>query len=145
MTTDAESQPTPVIKPRHETHPDCIVCGLRNPIGWKLQFQTDGDAVLLRLHLSELLQGYAGVTHGGVVATLLDAAMTHCLFAKGIEAVTGDLNIRYRYPVPVNATVTVRAWMDLPCPPLYKMKSEIILNEKVLARANARFVACESG
>ena len=95
----------------------------------------------LELHLSELLQGYSGMVHGGVIATLLDAAMTHCLFAGGIEAVTGDLNIRYRYPVPVNSTVSVHARIDASCPPLYKMKSEIVSDETVLVRAKARFVA----
>ena len=146
MTTngaDVESDAVSVAKPNHDTHPECIVCGLHNPIGWKLQFQTDGDSVFLELHLSELLQGYSGMVHGGVIATLLDAAMTHCLFAQGIEAVTGDLNIRYRHPVPINQTVRVHARLDASCPPLYKMQSEIILEEETLVRAKARFVALQ--
>ncbi|MGD9126298.1 MAG: PaaI family thioesterase [Planctomycetia bacterium] len=141
MTTDDDPDPATIAKPDHHIHPECIVCGLENPIGWKLQFQTEGESVFLKLHLSELLQGYTGIIHGGVIATLLDAAMTHCLFANGIEAVTGDLNILYRHSVPVNATVLVRAWIDDPHPPLYKMKAEITLDTKLLVRAKARFVA----
>ena len=142
MTTDTTPGSETVAKPNHRIHPECIVCGLENPIGWKLEFQTDGDAVFLDIHLSELLQGYSGIVHGGVIATLLDAAMTHCLFAQGIEAVTGDLNILYRHSVPVNATVTVRAWIADSCHTLYKMRAEIHLDEKLLVRAKARFVAC---
>lgn len=142
--TDGDPDAVAIAKPNHETHPECIVCGLHNPIGWKLQFQTDGDSVFLEFPLSELLQGYQGMVHGGVIATLLDAAMTHCLFAQGIEAVTGDLNIRYRHPVPVDRTVCVHARLGDACHPLYKMQSEIVMDDETLVRAKARFVALDS-
>lgn len=41
------------------------------------------------------LQEYEGQLHGRVISSLLDAAMTHCLFHHGIEAVTGELYVRF--------------------------------------------------
>lgn len=46
-------------------------------------------------------QGYSGTLHGGMICTLLDAAMTHCLFSLGLEGVTADLQVRFLNPVPV--------------------------------------------
>jgi acyl-coenzyme A thioesterase PaaI-like protein len=48
----------------------------------------------------EGLQGYRGILHGGVITALLDAAMANCLFLKGVEALTGDLHVRFLKPVP---------------------------------------------
>jgi acyl-CoA thioesterase FadM len=45
-----------------------------------------------------------------MVTTLLDAAMTHCLFALHEVAMTADLHVRFRAPVRVNTTATIRAW-----------------------------------
>jgi len=30
--------------------------------------------------------GYPGIVHGGIIATILDCAMTNCLLMKGISA-----------------------------------------------------------
>jgi acyl-CoA thioesterase FadM len=45
-----------------------------------------------------------------MVTTLLDAAMTHCLFALNEVAMTADLHVRFRAPVRVDTTATIRAW-----------------------------------
>ena len=37
------------------------------------------------------LEGYTGLLHGGIAAAFLDGAMTNCLFAHGIEALTAEL------------------------------------------------------
>lgn len=123
-----------------EAHPDCVVCGLQNPIGLKLDFEIDGEAVVIEWRLSELFQGYPGIAHGGVIATLLDAAMTHCLFARGVKAVTGDLRIRYRKPVPVGRTVAVRASVKDESPPLYVLVAELKQDGETLVTAEARFM-----
>jgi len=50
-------------------------------------------------------EGYSGMVHGGIIATLLDSAMTHCLLKKGISALTGRLSIRYSCPIRVGTVV----------------------------------------
>jgi len=79
--------------------------------------------------------------HGGVSAAVLDAAMTHCLFHRGIRAVTADLRVRYVKTVPLNHAVEVRAWVMDATPPLYRLKAELALNGDVLVWAQATFCA----
>ena len=70
---------------------------------------------------------------------LLDAAMTNCLFARGIPAVTGRLNIRFRHPVKLGANAVIHAWVIEQYPPLYVLKAELAQEGKVCALADAKF------
>jgi acyl-coenzyme A thioesterase PaaI-like protein len=88
----------------------------------------------------EALQGYEGMLHGGVVSMLLDGAMTHCLFHRNIEAVTGDLRVRFLRPVPCKALLDIRAWVISATPPLFRLKAELGKNQVVMAWAEATFV-----
>ena len=86
------------------------------------------------------LQGYDGILHGGVISALLDAAMTHCLWHHGVEAVTGDLRGSFVASIPCDARVEMRAWIASQLPPLYRMKSEIRCGGEIAARADAKFM-----
>jgi len=72
---------------------------------------------------------------------LLDAAMTHCLFHRGVRAVTGDLRVRYMHPVPCDETLNIKARVTEETPPLCRLQAELTLNGRVLVRAQATF--CE--
>ena len=94
----------------HKSHCNCIVCGSRNPVSLGLVFDVMADGtVSSQFRGSALMQGYDGILHGGIIAALLDASMTHCLFHLGVEAVTGTLDVRFVKPVPCDALLTVRA------------------------------------
>lgn len=86
----------------------CFGCGERNPIGLRLAFYRDGER-RIRSGFTPRIEheGYAGLTHGGIVATLLDEAMSWAVTALGWMAVTTRMELRYRRPVPVGAPVTV--------------------------------------
>jgi len=123
-------------------HAACLLCGSENPWSLGLTFASDGaGGVSTVLKADERLQGYAGMLHGGVSAAVLDAAMTNCLFHKGIRAVTADLRVRYVKAVPLNAGVVLRAWITAETPPLYRLKAELCLEKRVLVWAQATF--CE--
>lgn len=122
-------------------HDHCLLCGQRNPWSLKLAFQADADgAVRAYFDSHQRLQGYAGILHGGVIAALLDAAMTHCLFHRGVPAVTGDLHVRFVKSVSCNASLEIRAWVISSHPPLYRLKAEITHEERVMAWAEAKFM-----
>ena len=77
-------------------HSRCLLCGNLNPRSLNLSFQAAEDGgVRTRFKADTELQGYDDILHGGVIASLLDAAMTHCLFHHGVQAVTGDLHVRF--------------------------------------------------
>ncbi len=75
-----------------------------------------------------------------MTATLLDAAMTNCLFAQGCCAVTADLHIRYRLPVTSTSTCVVRAWVEHSTPPLFVLRAELTQECSVCATATAKFM-----
>jgi acyl-coenzyme A thioesterase PaaI-like protein len=125
----------------HESHRHCVVCGSDHPFGLHLDFIADDDgSVEARIECESLFQGYPGMVHGGIVSMLLDGAMTNCLFAHGQPGVTGELNVRFGYPVEPQGTAVVRAWIDESPPPFFVLKSELIQTERVCARATAKFV-----
>ena len=86
------------------------------------------------------MQGYEGIMHGGLLSALLDTAMAHCLLHENIEAMTGELNVRFIDPVAYNSTMAITAWIDSSLPPLYHLKSHIIINNKIVCKAKAKFM-----
>jgi acyl-CoA thioesterase FadM len=65
--------------------------------------------------------------------------MTNCLFAHGIEAVTGMLTVRYRHPVSTDQPVRVRAWIADGSDDLFLMASELQQAERVAVTAKGKF------
>ena len=123
-------------------HGACVMCGVNNPWSQGLSFEPDGECGVKTHFMPDLrLQGYDGMLHGGVSAALLDAAMTHCLFHRGVRAVTGDLRIRYPHPVPMGRALGLRAWVTEGRAPLFRLKSELKDGDRVLVWAQATF--CE--
>jgi uncharacterized protein (TIGR00369 family) len=121
-------------------HTYCLLCGTQNPIGLRLDFSAEEDGqVSASFKASRLLQGYNGVLHGGVISSLLDAAMTHCLFHRGIEAVTVELLVRYLRPVSIGAGLELRARITAELPLLYRLRAELKHADHVMAYARAKF------
>ena len=121
-------------------HSRCLLCGHLNPRSLNLSFQVaEKGVVRTRFLPSSALQGYEGILHGGVIASLLDTAMTHCLFHHGIRAVTGDLHVRFVQPVCCHVALEIQGWVVASHPPLHRLRGEIILGEKIVAWAEAKF------
>jgi uncharacterized protein (TIGR00369 family) len=132
-----------VISGPRNGHVNCLVCGARNPWSLGLCFEVgEADTVRARFQGHPGLQGYEGILHGGVISGLLDAAMTHCLFHHGVQAVTADLHVRFLKPVPCEALVDVKAWLISGRSPLYRVAAELIHKQQVMASAEATFMQC---
>ncbi|MDH5507214.1 MAG: PaaI family thioesterase [Anaerolineae bacterium] len=81
----------------------CFVCGLENGDGLKLEFYKDGpDSVAAEYTVPAKFQGYPGVVHGGIVATMLDeiAGRVFMIDDPNRFMYTARLTTRYRTPVP---------------------------------------------
>jgi uncharacterized protein (TIGR00369 family) len=123
------------------THPQCIVCGADNPRGLHLDFRPTADGgVEARFDCARIFEGYSHRIHGGVIAALLDGAMTNCLFAHGYVAVTAELTVRYRHPVTADCQVTVRGWIRESSRRLHRMRAELVQDGRVLVTATATFL-----
>jgi acyl-coenzyme A thioesterase PaaI-like protein len=84
----------------------CFVCGVENPSGLRMKFyQSAPGEVEAHYTASEVFQGYPGVVHGGVIASMLDEVTGRALMdppgSPTRFMVTAQLSIRYRKPVPV--------------------------------------------
>jgi len=134
-------------EPGRVQHRLCFACGSANPHGLGLRFEPlDADGVVARCTLEERFQGYAGVVQGGIVSLLLDAAMTNCLFQRGVRAMTARLAVRFRQPVRtlVPTTVTARL-LDEPGPApsrkrVHALSAEIEQEGETRATATGTFV-----
>ena len=130
---------------RCRSHCNCIVCGSDNPISLKLKFELRPDgSVCARFRGNSLFQGYKGILHGGIISTLLDATMTHCLFYHGVQAVTGNLQVHFLQPVPSDIPLIITAKISSYHSVLYYMESELIGNKRLLSRGQAKFMQTES-
>ena len=88
----------------HGTQHHCFGCGDANASGLKLRFFLDEAAgVVCRLTLDRRFQGPPGYAHGGIIATLLDEAMSKANRRRNVYAMTRQMAVEYLRPVPLGA------------------------------------------
>ena len=89
----------------------CFGCGAANPHGLHLQFSIDTVAhtASAPVQLTEIHQGAPGYIHGGLIATLLDEAMSKLNRPLGLLAMTRHIEVDYLRPAPIHAPLTVSA------------------------------------
>ncbi len=128
---------------RGRLHPRCVVCGADHPTGLQVHFEVAADGGVEGLFVGgEVLEGYRGRIHGGVIAALLDAAMTNCLFAHDCEAFTAELVVRYLHPVAPEVPMRVRAWLGESRRTLHLVQAELCQDGQVKVTARGKFLQC---
>ncbi len=82
----------------------CFVCGVKNPYGLHMTFYETGEGeVTAEYTVPERFQGYPGVVHGGIIASMMDEVTGRVFMGGDLPRfmVTAKLSIRYRRPVPI--------------------------------------------
>jgi len=88
----------------------CFACGSRNPLGLHLRFTVSGDEVVAQFTPGPHLQGFAGLLHGGIAATVLDDVMNNLVARmRGRMVVSGSLEVRFLKPVQLGPALECRA------------------------------------
>ena len=89
----------------------CFICGLENPVGLKLRiYQTEPGVIETTYIAPEHFQGYPGVLHGGIVATILDeiSGRAHMGDPSAPRFMfTGKLEVKYRKNVPTGKPLKI--------------------------------------
>jgi len=124
----------------------CFGCGGNNEAGMRLVFDLDFDARRTRgrFMLGANYAGGAGFAHGGIIAVVLDEAMGKLSKLTDEKAVTAELAIVYKKPVPVDKEIVVEGWQEEE-----KGRNRFRVGEirdaqgNLLARGTARFVAID--
>jgi len=93
--------------PQPEGH-YCFGCGTANPVGLKLKFYRQGDTVCTDVRLGREHMGWEGISHGGIISTLLDEVMAWAVIAfRRTFFVTRRMEVLYHRPVPIGAPLVV--------------------------------------
>jgi uncharacterized protein (TIGR00369 family) len=97
----------------HGAQNRCFGCGQINPVGLHLEFflAEDGSVVSLPA-VPDTYEGPPGYLHGGIIATLLDEAMSKAVRARGFIAMTRKLDVDYLRPVPSRAAIRIEGRVE---------------------------------
>jgi uncharacterized protein (TIGR00369 family) len=91
----------------------CFCCGKDNERGLHLAITyPEPGAAEAELLVPEWFSGWKSVTHGGLLATLLDELMAHACAALATAAVTAEMTVRYKKPVVTGTRIRVVGRMD---------------------------------
>lgn len=89
----------------------CFVCGLENPAGLKLHiYQIKPGIIETTYTAPDHFQGYPGVLHGGIVATILDEISGRAHMGDPSQPrfmYTGKLEVKYRKNVPTGIPLKI--------------------------------------
>ena len=78
---------------------NCFGCSPDNPVGLKLEFRKRGAEVTSTWNPRTDLEGYPGVVHGGIQATLCDETAAWLIHAElGTSGMTRELHTNYLKP-----------------------------------------------
>jgi uncharacterized protein (TIGR00369 family) len=121
----------------------CFGCGKDNFDGMRLKFAIDdtGTQFVCRFRLSKRYTGPPGYCHGGVIATILDEAMSKLNRLYRTSAATSRMTVEYLRPVPLHRLLEVRSQNVTHRGRRFTHRAEI-LDEKgtLLARSRGTFV-----
>ena len=88
----------------HAAQNRCFGCGEANPVGLHLKFfLADDGTVVCDAVIPDTYEGPQGYAHGGIIATLLDEAMSKAVRSRGVVAMTAKLEVEYKRPIPSSA------------------------------------------
>lgn len=125
----------------------CFACGPDNPAGMHLKFVADpsGRHYVSRFRLSKRYTGPPGHCHGGIIATILDDAMSKLNKLRDQPAATARMTVDYLKPVPLQRALRVESSEVSQRGRRLTRVAEILdENGTVLARSRGVFVLLDS-
>lgn len=132
-----------VVSKQNNSHM-CMICGMENIYGVKGQFYNmeDGSVGGLFTFRPEH-QSYPGRVHGGMLATMIDELAGRVLWTDHPDqiAVTMDINVKYRKPVPYDAPLKGRGVYTKKLSRAYSAKCYVMdMDNNILAEGEAKYL-----
>ena len=125
----------------------CFVCGEQNRFGLQARsFLVDGRIELAFKPRIEYA-GWNAVTHGGLIATVLDEVMTWAAIVASDQACfAADFSVRLRRPLPPGTPVTARAWSLESRRRLFRTEASLVSGDgTVFSTATGRYMVIPNG
>jgi acyl-coenzyme A thioesterase PaaI-like protein len=117
----------------------CFACGVDNPIGLRIDFTLQDEAVTAQFTPNENHVGYENTVHGGIIYSALDDVMANCLYLQDIKAHTARCEIRYRKALQVGQTIKLKGWIET-----RKRRLVVLKGEARLADGDMLVADCEA-
>jgi uncharacterized protein (TIGR00369 family) len=129
--------------PTFEFEPhNCFACGELNEHGLQLQLHLEERRAWTEFVLEDRFEGWRGVTHGGIIATVLDEVMAWALVAEDNWGVTARMTIDFKRPVLVGTRVRADGWIVRSRRRLVDAAGQIVDGDgTILATTEAVYVA----
>ncbi len=121
----------------------CFACGKNNPQGLQLEFSFNEREQYVETTFipSPVYQGWQGVVHGGIIATLMDECMAKLAQFLGYRVVTASLTMRFKDVAKTGKPLTVRGEITKLSKKLIYAKAETRgEGGKVVAEAQAKLM-----
>jgi len=122
----------------------CFVCGSDNPYGLHVQFEVDDVKHCARSEykIPSRFQGWHNITHGGILATLLDEVSIYACRGMAEQVVTAGINVRYKKPVQVETDLVLSAEVVEKKKRFFFIKARIEVDGVVHVEAETKVFSC---
>ena len=110
----------------------CFGCGQNNPIGLKLSFRCDGNNVVTEFTPQKHHQGWPGVVHGGIIASVLDEALSYAAHFAGLNCLTAKMEVKLKCPAYVDEPLFITSSIARNSRKLIETKARVSLPDGTL-------------
>ena len=93
-------------------YPNCFGCGADNPIGLRLKYRREGDAVVTEFTPGDEHEGWPDIVHGGIITTLLYEVMENFAYQNGTIAMMRGMSTNFRKPAKIGDRITATARLE---------------------------------
>jgi uncharacterized protein (TIGR00369 family) len=125
---------------------NCFACGSLNRHGLGLLLHVEPRRSWTELVLDEAFEGWAGMAHGGIIATILDEVMAWALVGEDNWGVTARLSVDFRRPVRVGSRIRADGEIATSRRRIVETTAKLVQVEdgEILATARGTYLAADS-
>ncbi len=118
----------------------CYACGRKNKKGLQLEFRFFEQERRIETTFvpTDEYQGWKGIVHGGIIATLLDEVMAKLVHRLGYHALTASLEVKFKAMATTQNALTVSAEVN-------KITKKLIFTRAKAQTADGTLVAQAQG
>ena len=107
----------------------CFGCGADNKSGLCISWEVRGSKTFAWFTPRREFQGWKGIVHGGILATLLDEAMTRLAWIARGGALTAEMTVRYLKPVRIDQKIRIEGEIVRENRKIVEMKAQLYVDD----------------
>ncbi len=110
---------------------NCFVCGRKNGSGLHAEFEIDARKRSIRGRFTPRPdhEGWQGIVHGGIIASLLDEAMVKLAAHLGIAAVSAEMTVKFKAPAAPGQDLVILGR-------IVETRNRLVLAESAISRGD---------